>query len=100
MSKSNETARIAYAALAAVLRDLYGRGLIDDLPPRVLMPPPSRPRERALTIEEADRLLVAAQADDEETKRSLMAPLVALLIATGARISELLALSWVPRVWT
>lgn len=96
VSKSNETARIAYAALAAVLRDLYGRGLIDALPPRVLMPPPARPRERALTIAEADRLLAAAIADDEEYERSLMAPLVALLIATGARISELLALVWGP----
>lgn len=96
VSKSNETARIAYAALAAVLRDLYGRGLIDVLPPRVLMPPPARPRERALTIEEADRLLAAAKADDKEQEYSLMAPLVALLIATGARISELLALIWGP----
>lgn len=94
VSTSNETARIAYAAVAAVLRDLYGRGLTDTLPPRVLMPPPARPRERALTIEEADRLLAAAEADDKEKNCSLMAPLVALLIATGARISELLALVW------
>lgn len=79
---------------AAVLRDLYGRGLIDTLPPRVLMPPPARPKARALTVEEADRLLAAAIVDDKDRDRSLMAPLVALLIATGARISEVLALVW------
>jgi integrase len=96
VTTSNETARVACAALASVLRDLYGRGLIDSLPPRVLLPPPARPRERALTIVEADRLLVAAEADDERMSRSLMAPLVALLIATGARITELLRLVWGP----
>jgi hypothetical protein len=33
VNRSNETARVAYAALAAVLRDLYSRGLIESLPP-------------------------------------------------------------------
>ena len=96
VDRSNETARVAYAALAAVLRDLYSRGLIESLPPRVLLPPPGRPRERALTIDEADRLLAAAEADDSRTGRSLMAPVVALLIATGARITEILRLVWGP----
>lgn len=94
--ESPEVARLAAAAVGAVLRDLYARGLTDAPPPRVSLPPPAPPRERFLTTTEADRLLQAAEADDAVTGRSLMAPLVALLVATGARISEALALTWGP----
>lgn len=91
-----EVARLAAAALAAVLRDLYARGLTDAPPPRVSLPPPSPARERFLTTAEADRLLQAAEADDTAFERSLMAPLVAFLVATGARVSEALGLTWGP----
>jgi integrase len=42
-------------------------------------------------VEQADALLAA---DDEARRRSLMAPLLAVLLATGARISEALGLTW------
>lgn len=93
---SGETARIAAAALSTILRDLYGRGILDTPPPRLMLPPPAKRRERHLTPEEADRLLKSAVADDERLGRSLMAPYVALLIATGCRVGEALGLRWGP----
>jgi integrase len=94
--RSPETARMAAAAISAVLRDLYLRGLVDVPPPRIALPPPARGRDRALSTSEADRLLAAAEEDDERLARSLMAPLVAALVASGARISEVLRLVWGP----
>ncbi len=41
---------------------------------------------------EADALLAAAEDDDRATGLSLMAPLIALLVNGGLRISEALAL--------
>ena len=93
---SPSVARMAEAALAAVLRDLYARGILDAVPPRPALPAPPRARERYLTIEEGERLLEAAVRDDERTGRSLMAPLVALLLGSGCRIAEALALRWGP----
>jgi integrase len=94
--ESPAVARVAAAALYAVLRDLYGRGMLDALPPRLALPPPPRARDAAFTPSEGERLLAAAHADDATHKRWLMAPLVALLLGTGARLSELLALDWGP----
>jgi integrase len=91
-----ELARQAYASLSGVLRDLYVRGVLDSLPPAVLLPPPNRGRERALTPAEAQRLLDAAAEDDRMTGDSLMHPLISLLLGSGMRISELLALVWGP----
>jgi len=93
---SAASARVAAAALAAVLRDAYGRGLVDELPPRLTLPPPPRRRERTLALDEADRLLGAAQADDARLERSLLGPLVALLVGSGCRVSEALGLDWGP----
>jgi len=93
---SAATARMAEAALAAVLRDLYAREILDTVPNRPTLPAPPTGRDRFLTIEQADRLLVAAVADDKDTGRSLMAPLVAILVATGCRITEALGLVWGP----
>ena len=45
---------------------------------------------------EGDRLLQAAIADDALRSRSLLGPLVALLLATGCRVSEALWLDWGP----
>ncbi len=94
--ESAASARVAAAALAAVLRDAYGRGLVDELPPRLTLPPPPARRERTLTLDEAGRLLEAAQADDARLTRSLLGPLVALLVGTGCRIGEALGLDWGP----
>jgi len=95
-TNSAAVARAAYAAVAAVLRDAYGRGVIDVVPPRLALPPPPKGRDRTVTVVEADRLLEAAEADDQRLRRSLMAPLVALLTATGGRITEALSPVWGP----
>lgn len=89
-------ARAAAAALSAVLRDGYVRGLIDELPPRLLLPPPPPRRTSVISLAEAERLLAAARAEDAERKRSLLGPLVGLLLGTGCRISEALGLVWGP----
>jgi integrase len=94
VSRGNPIARHAANAVAACLRYGYDRGLIDELPARVKLPPPSPPRNRALTVEQFDRLRAAAYADDAKRKRSLLGPLVELLGDTGCRISEALGLDW------
>ncbi len=88
------TARAADAAVNAVLRHLYDAGVLDEVPARRQLPAPPRPRERTVTLTEADRLLAAAVVDDERTGRSLMAPLVAVLVGVGCRVSEALGLRW------
>jgi integrase len=93
---SPSVARLAEASLSAVLRDLFAREIIDELPNRPVLPSPSAGRNQFLSIAEADRLLAAALADDETYERSLMGPLLAVLIATGCRISEAFALTWGP----
>lgn len=93
---SGALARVADAAVSAVLRDLYERGVLDAIPSRPVLPPPPRPRERRLTLAQADALLEAAREDDRRGGRSLMAPLIALLVGGGLRISEALALVWGP----
>jgi integrase len=87
-------ARIADAAVSAVLRDLYERGLLDVIPARPVLPPPPPPRRERLTLAQADALLDAAAEDDRANDQSLMAPLIALLIYGGLRISEALGLVW------
>jgi integrase len=91
---SPSLARIADAALVAVLRDLYERGVLDAVPVRPILPPPPPGRDVRVSVAEADRLLAEARADDARTGRSLMEPLVALLIGTGCRIGEALGLRW------
>jgi integrase len=91
-----ELARQAHACLSAVLRDLYVRGIVDSLPPAILLPPPGAGRDRALTPAEAQSLLAAALVDDRRNQESLMYPLVALLLGSGMRIGELLGLVWGP----
>ena len=93
-SVSPSRARQAGAALSSLLRDAYERGTRDELAPRLILPPPPKGRDDYLTVEQADALLTAASADDDARRRSLMAPLVAVLLATGARISEALGLLW------
>lgn len=89
-------ARAAAAVLAAVLRDGYARGLIDELLPRLLLPPPPAARKVVLSFEEAELLVAAAHAEDARRGRSLLGPLVVLLLGSGCRISEALGLEWGP----
>lgn len=68
--------------LRAALRLKYGAAA-----PAVWMPPPSRPRDRYLTREEVGKLL-----DHIETPHVRL--FVILALATGARMSALLDLTW------
>ena len=63
-----ELARQAHACVSAVLRDLYVRGIVDSLPPAVLLPPPNAGRDRALTPIEANLLL--RRRDDAHARAS------------------------------
>jgi len=94
--RSAAVARRAQAALAAVLADAFNRGLVDTLPARVRLPPPPGGRTRTVALAQGDALLAAAVADDEHRRRSLLGPLVAVLLGTGCRISEALGLTWGP----
>jgi integrase len=94
--ESAAVARVAAAAIAAVLRDAYQRRLLDELPPRVSLPPPPGGRTRIVVPDRVEKLLEVAAADDTERRVSLLGPLVALLLGTGCRISEALALVWGP----
>jgi integrase len=91
-----QSARHAAAALSSLLRDLYVQGVVDTLPPKVLLPPPGPARDIVLTPEEYERFLDGCRQDDERFGRSLLFPLVALLGGSGCRVSEALALRWGP----
>ena len=91
---SAESIRQAVAAVRAVMRWMYEAGHLQTLPPDVLLPPPHKPRERVATDAEADALIAAAIADDQQQRRSLVGPLVLLVLASGVRVSEALALTW------
>ena len=89
-------ARQLAAAVSAVLRDGFERGLLEELPPRVQLPPPPAGRVVSLTFSETETLLQAAHTEDAERKRSLAVPLVALLLDTGLRLGEALGLDYGP----
>jgi integrase len=91
---SDESARQAMAAVRAVMGWMYEAGHLEALPPAVRLPPPHKRRERVATDAEADALIAAAIADDEQHRRSLIAPLMRLVLASGVRVSEALALTW------
>lgn len=94
--QSSGTARLADAAIRAVLRDLYRQELIPVVPTAPVLPAPPQGRDAYLTQVQADALLAAAREDDQARRTSLMAPIVALLWGAGPRISELLRLTWGP----
>jgi integrase len=91
---SPSLARVADAAVWSIFRDLYERSVIDELPSRPVLPPPPPPRDERLTLVQADALIAAAIADDEQTRQSLMGPFVALLVNGGLRVSEAIGLTW------
>jgi integrase len=91
---SREMARLSAAAVNAVLRDCYQAGERDELPGRIELPPPDRPRDSKLEQADADRLLATALDDDKRLGRSLIGPLVPILIGAGLRMSEAAGLTW------
>ena len=92
---SAATTRTAIAALQAVMREAYEAGVTDmERPTRLRLPSAPKPRQRVLLPIEVEKLLEAARADDERFGRSFALPLIRLLSATGARVSEVLALEW------
>jgi len=80
--KSNSTVKTELEALRACLRWHYGKDA-----PQTPAPPPSKPRDRYLTREEADRLL-------EHVETPHVRLFVTLAISTGARMGALLDLTW------
>lgn len=80
--RTNSTIRTELELLRACLRWHYGKEA-----PQIHAPPPSKPRDRYLTKEEADRLL----ANIETPHVKLF---VTLALSTGARMGALLDLTW------
>ncbi len=96
-STGTATARLAVAALRQVLGDLYRRSLLDAVPaplPQGSMPAPPKARDRRIGMDEADRAVRAAYADDERMARSLLGPFVMLATRIGGRRNELMMLRW------
>jgi integrase len=80
--KSNSTVKTELEALRACLRWHYGKEA-----PQIVAPPPSKPRDRYLTKEEAARLL-------EHIETPHVRLFVTLALATGARMGAILDLTW------
>jgi integrase len=80
--KADSTVKTELEALRACLRWHYGKGA-----PVIVAPPPSKPRERYLTKEEATKLLNHIQTPHVKL-------FVTLALATGARMGAILDLTW------
>ena len=80
--KSDSTIRTELEFLGACLRWHYPNDA-----PLIWMPPPSKPRENYLTKEDAARLLASIETPHVKL-------FVELALATGARMTALLQLSW------
>lgn len=80
--KSNSTVKTELEALRACLRWHYGKDA-----PIVVAPPPSKPRDRYLTQDEARKLL-------EKIETPHVRLFVTLALATGARMGAILDLTW------
>ncbi len=94
---SAEHARQALAALRVSLRVAERYGELDGNPcAGVTVPTGNEPPRQArfLTLAESATLMEAAEQDDEARSRSFAAPIVALLLGSGLRLGEALALAW------
>ena len=80
--KSNSTVRTELELLRACLRWHYGKEA-----PQITAPSPSKPRDRYLTKEEAAKLLEHIETPHVRT-------FVNLALATGARMTAILELTW------
>ena len=93
-SASAATTRTAIAALQSVMREAYEAGVTEMERPTRLGCRARPSRASACFDLTRSRLLDAARTDDERFGRSFALPLIRLLWATGARVSEVLALEW------
>lgn len=82
LGKSNSTVKTELEALRACLRWHYGKEA-----PVIVAPPPSKPRDRYLTQDEARALLSAIETPHVRL-------FVTLALATGARMGAILDLTW------
>ncbi len=94
-----EHARKALTAFRVALRVAQRYGELEQNPcsgVRVPVDAEGEKPARILSPEECERIIEAAYADDERLGRSLAGPLVVLLVGTGLRLGEALALRWGP----
>jgi integrase len=97
--RTAEHARKALTALRVALRVCQRYGELDANPCAGVRVPVSGDGERKATIltpEQASAIIAAAEAEDQNLKRSFAAPLVALAFGSGLRLGELLALEYGP----
>jgi len=97
--RTPEHARKALTALRVALRVAERYGELQANPCSGVRVPTSAEGEKAariLTPEECAAIVSQAEADDARLGRSFAAPLVALLLGTGLRLGEALALVWGP----
>lgn len=93
---SPETARKALVALRTALRGPLGRDEMQ-IDPCIGVRPPAPEAQREIRLmgdDERRRMIAALEADDELRRRSLAAPLAAVLFGAGLRLGEALALPW------
>jgi integrase len=88
--RASATVRTVHALLHRAFKQAVGWGYLPRNPTDEAAPPALRRREmQTLSVTEANRLVAMAYADEDR-----YAPLWRLLVDTGARIGEALALTW------
>lgn len=80
--------------LGTILAFAVNRGIRGDNPAHGIDKPKVRHRERFLTAEEMKRLGTALDAEEARSSSPYAAAAIRLLLLTGARRSEILALEW------
>lgn len=93
----SDVARITCSAIRALLVDLTERGDLDSAPMFPGLPERDLPAPRlAYTADQLERILRAARADDDRHDRSLLEPLIVLILGTGASVPAALRTRWAP----
>lgn len=88
-------ARVTCSAIRALFRDLIERGEIEKVPEFPQLPQHDRPATRlAYSPPEIERILRAARSDDDRHERSLIEPLIVLILGSGASVPAALRTRW------
>lgn len=93
----SDVARITCSAIRALFVDLTERGDLDAALPLPRLPERNLPAPRlAYSADEVERILRAARADDDRHDRSLLEPLIVLILGSGASVRAALRTRWAP----